>query len=48
MKGSDVLFSAFKEVTARPDCIAGAKAEAEPARIAAVKAVNFMAGLSQW
>jgi hypothetical protein len=46
MKGSDVLRSAFKDVTtARPeDCIvaAGAKAEAELARIAAERAANFM------
>jgi len=36
MKGSDLLLSALREVTARPDCWAGAKADAEPARRARV------------
>jgi hypothetical protein len=42
MKGSDWLFSACKEVMARPDCWAGAKAEAEPARRAAVRVASFI------
>ena len=40
MKGMDALFSASKEVAARLNWVAGAKAEADPARIAA--ATNFM------
>ena len=42
MKGSEVLRSAFKEVAARLDRVAGAKAEAEPASIAKVRAANFI------
>ena len=43
MNGSALLRSAFNEVsTARLDCIAGAKAEAEPTRIAADRAANFI------
>ena len=36
--------SAFRDVVvvARGDTVAGAKAEADPARIAALKAINFM------
>ena len=41
MKGSDLLFSAFKDVTARADCCAGAKAEADAARREAT-AANFI------
>ena len=47
MKGRDLDISAFKEVTARLPCWAGAKAEAEPARRAAEKRANFMVGDGQ-
>jgi hypothetical protein len=42
MKGRDWLFSADKVVMARPDCWAGAKAEAEPARRAAERVASFI------
>lgn len=42
MKGSALLFSACKVVMARPDCWAGAKAEAELARRAAVRDASFI------
>ena len=41
MKGSDLLRSAFKDVAAREDCCAGAKAEADAARRVAT-AANFI------
>jgi hypothetical protein len=42
MKGSALLFSADKEVMERADCWAGAKAEAELARRAAVRVASFI------
>jgi hypothetical protein len=42
MKGSALLFSADKEVIERADCWAGAKAEAELARRAAVRVASFI------
>lgn len=42
MNGSAWLFSAFRDVVARVDAVDGAKAEADPTRIAAVRARNFM------
>jgi hypothetical protein len=42
MKGSAWLFSACKEVMERPDCWAGAKAEAELARRATVRVASFI------
>ena len=48
MNGSAWLLSAFRDVAARPDADDGAKAEADPARIAAVKARNFMVRVVLW
>jgi hypothetical protein len=42
MKGRALDISAFRDVTERLLCWAGAKAEAEPARRAAENRANFM------
>ena len=45
MNGRDLLRSAFNEVTERPDCWAGAKAEAEAERRARIAADFIMDNL---